>query len=274
MKVKCPKCRYRFDLADAPGMQELQCNCPRCGMPFTFAVDDESIDNQMNAETLESTDLADTNDSATKKQDHAEVYSNSSTQTDDCKASSVPPPIYPNFNNIQKTSNPLNAHPFNTDIHGENMIFAKYKSKGYVKKMLVLAVVFVVAMTFIARQCSTSTSYTADDVGLSDTSENYTDDQSDAGSAPSFNSNAAPEKAPGWIQGNWHIETDYGGISLKIHGDQIAETSGGETAYGTYKYQAHRLYCDFGDNNEFVYKLVEESRQIDAGNGMLMRKAD
>ena len=81
MKVKCPKCRYRFDLADAPGMQELQCNCPRCGMPFTFAVDDEGIGKQMNAETLASTDRADTNDSTYKKQDHAEVHSNSPTQT-------------------------------------------------------------------------------------------------------------------------------------------------------------------------------------------------
>ena len=61
---------------------------------------------------------------------------------------------------------------------------------------------------------------------------------------------------------------------MKIHGDQIAETCGGKTTYGTYKYQDHRLYCDFGDNNEFVYTLAEESRQIDAGNGMLMKKVD
>lgn len=93
-------------------------------------------------------------------------------------------------------------------------------------------------------------------------------------STPPYDERAAAERAPSWIQGNWHVDTDYGGISLKIYGDNIAETSGGETSYGHFKYQNHRLYCDFGDNSLFVYRLVEETRQIDAGNGVLMEKLD
>lgn len=38
MLVKCPKCRYRFDVKALPGTKELMCVCDRCGQPFAYTV--------------------------------------------------------------------------------------------------------------------------------------------------------------------------------------------------------------------------------------------
>lgn len=39
MEVKCPRCRYRFDMHKSPGVTMLQCFCPRCGQPFSYDID-------------------------------------------------------------------------------------------------------------------------------------------------------------------------------------------------------------------------------------------
>ena len=41
MEVKCPKCRFKYDTAVAPGITELACVCPRCGTPFSYVVTEE-----------------------------------------------------------------------------------------------------------------------------------------------------------------------------------------------------------------------------------------
>jgi hypothetical protein len=82
------------------------------------------------------------------------------------------------------------------------------------------------------------------------------------------------EHAPEWIQGNWHVDTDYGGITLKIEGHQVAETTGGQTSYGTFRYHNHRLVCEFGDGSTFEYRLDPDRQMIDAGDGLLMQKID
>lgn len=40
MEVKCPRCRFRFDMPLTPGVNQLQCFCPRCGMPFSYDLTD------------------------------------------------------------------------------------------------------------------------------------------------------------------------------------------------------------------------------------------
>ena len=34
--VRCPKCRYRFDVQVLKGFNVVQCACPRCGAPFDY----------------------------------------------------------------------------------------------------------------------------------------------------------------------------------------------------------------------------------------------
>lgn len=40
MQVKCPKCRFRYDITAPSGMSEIACVCPRCGQPFTYLMED------------------------------------------------------------------------------------------------------------------------------------------------------------------------------------------------------------------------------------------
>lgn len=44
MKVKCPKCRLRYDVPTPKGITEVQCYCPRCGTPFTYSINNEEVD--------------------------------------------------------------------------------------------------------------------------------------------------------------------------------------------------------------------------------------
>lgn len=53
MKVKCPKCRLKFDVPTAIGVNEVQCNCPRCGTPFTYSVSDGDSEQENNASRSE-----------------------------------------------------------------------------------------------------------------------------------------------------------------------------------------------------------------------------
>ncbi len=151
---------------------------------------------------------------------------------------------------------------------------SQLKKRGCFKRILIIVACVIIGIIFLERQCSSSSSYDAESLGITEADGTQAPVEHVATPTPSFNDQAPHEKAPSWIQGNWHVDTEYGGISLKIYGDNIAETSGGETSYGHYKYQNHRLYCDFGDNDVFVYRLVEESKQIDAGSGMLMKKIE
>lgn len=273
MNVKCPKCRYRFDVPSSPGMVELQCNCPRCGTPFTFAIGDDEL-----GESSEEAPAADEQTAVSVGQSQipetAVPNDTPMPPTPDNDHSTVVPPTIPPRGKVV-------ASPVFQDtrkIYGNNGTAAQQpphrKSHGCLIGCVATVALAMLVVVGVLVKCGSSESYTANDLEISDTAASGTEVDPVSMPTPSYDSSAAAEKAPKWIQGNWHVDTDYGGISLKIHGDQVAETSGGETSYGSYKYQNHRLYCDFGDNEQFVYRLVEETRQIDAGNGLLMKKVD
>jgi hypothetical protein len=271
MNVKCPKCRFRFDMPASPGMTELQCNCPRCGTPFTYTVDDDrpldvSANNEAGGERLsESKSLADHPLSRHNQPNHIELH-------DKSNAGSMPPP---SPFGAEKSDTPLGYQDDTKAYSSQGVshsVSGKRNDNGCLRIILIVAAIMILFVVLFFRQCGGSRSYTAEDVMVNSTGNNGGETGTVVTSDPSFDESAACEKAPGWIQGNWHVDTDYGGISLKIHGEQIAETSGGETSYGSFKYQNYHLFCDFGDNNIFIYRLVEDTKQIDAGNGILMTK--
>ena len=81
-----------------------------------------------------------------------------------------------------------------------------------------------------------------------------------------------PEPIPDWLEGAWRVETNYGVITITIHGNKIAEESGGEISRGTFYYKQGKLYCDFGDGELAIRRLNMKRKCIDAGDGMLMEK--
>lgn len=287
MNVKCPKCRFRFDVPASPGITEVQCNCPRCGIPFTYTADDEGAATAGQGEAPGSMPAEPMTADGGLRQAATEhgapnpvssqggyVPSAAAPTTTDHGFASVPPPVPPRAGHISQPSlrtapdGPLGA-PYTSQPMAN-----RPRHRGCLRYILVFAACIVVGVIFLINQCASSTSYDAQAVGLAEPDAAQASAAESTVPTPSYNEQEPPGKAPSWIQGNWHVDTDYGGISLKIYGDNIAETSGGETSFGHYRYQNHRLYCNFGDGEVFVYRLVEETQQIDAGNGILMRKIE
>lgn len=286
MNVKCPKCRFRFDVPASPGMTELQCNCPRCGTPFTYNVEDsDDVEGLSSAQKLvdetAQEDRQPSHETGSEPSDFEEIAAADFSygmprepETEQSGFGSVPPPIppygfaaphTPNFPRQDPALRPSqNTHPSDKDR----------KKTGCLKRFAIISACIVVGIVFLLRHCDSSKSYDANSVGLVNGDGIYTDSEQVTAPTPSYDEHKEQESAPEWIQGNWHVNTDYGGISLKIYGENIAETSGGETSYGRFKYQNDRLYCDFGDSQTFVYRLVRETQQIDAGNGLLMKKIE
>lgn len=42
MIVKCPKCRFKYEMPVAPDTKELACVCSRCGFPFSYVVPEDA----------------------------------------------------------------------------------------------------------------------------------------------------------------------------------------------------------------------------------------
>lgn len=265
MRVKCPKCRLRFDVPASPGMTELQCNCPRCGVPFTYAVGDgdaaEVDETTMDNEVTTSEDIV--NHDAT------------SHHTDRNTSSGVVPPPIPGqvfssrtAQDFRRTNSAINASSRVIPNQGQR------KKQGCFKRLFIMITIIVLTAVLINRQCESSKSYTAHSVGITSADDSDFQAEPMETPTPSYDKNATHEKAPSWIQGNWFVDTEYGGVSIKIDGDNVAETSGGETAYGKFKYQNYHLYCDFGNNDKMTYRLDVENHRIDAGDGMWMHKTE
>ncbi len=136
--------------------------------------------------------------------------------------------------------------------------------------MVLGALMIGVIIFLLMLQCDSEEKYNDSTIAAVSSSNQESEQTADS----QYDNSAKREKAPKWIQGYWHVDTDFGGISLTIRGDYVVETSGGQTCSGHYRYQNHRLFCDFGDGKPFVYRLDEDSQSIDAGNGLMMKKVD
>lgn len=275
MNVKCPKCRLSFEVSASPGITELQCNCPRCGTPFTYHVDDEATDSPV-APVPEDDGHTDTvsTDVSSSPSAAASPVSPAGSSVAASASQVVPPPVPPQA--AQAAGPFVRTAPLRPGGGvGAVPPPVPRKSSGCLKYLMLTVGVILALFFLIVYQCGgSSKSYTNDDVMVTDVTDSGAEAAQLAVPDPAYDAGARHVKAPRWIQGNWHVDTEYGGISVKIEGDHIAETSGGETSYGRFKYQNHRLYCDFGDGNMFVYRLDEERKAIDAGNGLLMKKIE
>ncbi len=280
MLVKCPKCRYHFDVPAWPGATQLQCNCARCGTPFTFIVDNgeeapegakssDDADNKSkktevtaagrpagNAASSSARSAAQSSAVSTGSKPSGGASTNSGTYS-----GPKPPPF--SFSARQSNAAPRPSYP---SVSGKP---AK-KHLGCIGKMVLCVLVIGAVIFLLMLQCDSEEKYNTSPIVSSSSSNQGSVQAADT----QYDENAKREKAPKWIQGYWHVDTEFGGISLSIRGDRVVETSGGLTCSGRYRYQNHRLFCDFGDGKMFIYRLDEENRSIDAGDGLMMEKVD
>ncbi len=276
MEVKCPRCRYRFDMPLVPGVTAIQCFCPRCGHPFSYDLDtDQDKDPKNEALTTD--------------------------------AGMAPPPI-PSSRYAEGTVHEKNAMgerrianrrmgPKKTTTGRWQGVFVGAsrvgepprgtvpyspveKKHGCLHRLLVGVLSCVVVVIIAVRYCYSEKHYENHDVSVSNgaphqsvqASDNDLQDDDQVADTATAKNSSSEEETPQWVEGSWHAETEYGGIDVTISGNTIAETAGDETSEGTFHYRRNTLYCDFGDGETFEYRLDLNEHCIDAGHGIYMSK--
>ena len=155
------------------------------------------------------------------------------------------------------------------------------KKKGCWHRLWVAALFCAVVGVLVVRYCESQDQYVAPDMNVADAPNRQGAPRDYVAHADDTPTDALPEgvaemdeQVPEWVEGTWHAATDYGGITVTVEGKTISETTDGETCRGTFIYHDDALYCDFGDDNVFVYRLYPQKHCIDAGNGILMEKVE
>ena len=296
MWVKCPKCRFRYNQPGGDHGEEIQCVCPRCGTPFTFAANTSDDSSLKDAENIkDETELLKVSSSSHQHRaayglhgdgeeatsvdklgshqtapyaSHADISSNTVTShsgADSFKAStsnSYSPGFEPSYQNME-TPNHLS----------EPSLVRDSIRQRHSKRRYLLALITMIVLAFFLIYEFSGSDDNPTNLGVEEVSDANVQPDEDL-ATPAFDASAPEEKAPAWIQGTWKVNTKYGGIIVSIRDNRITETSAGETSHGSFHYQHHRLYCDFGNGETFVYRLDMKARQIDAGQGLLMKKLD
>lgn len=155
------------------------------------------------------------------------------------------------------------------------------KKKGCWHRLWVAALFCAVVGVLVVRYCESQDQYVAPDMNVADAPNRQGAPRDYDAHADDTPTDSLPEgvaemdeQVPEWVEGTWHAATDYGGITVTVEGKTISETTDGETCRGTFIYHDDALYCDFGDDNVFVYRLYPHKHCIDAGNGILMEKVE
>jgi hypothetical protein len=283
MIVKCPKCRFRFDVTVSPGMRELQCNCPRCGVPFIHTITDEeaasvSRDNANSTTTRLSGAVppripgshpgtASTTTGTSAQGGSHQGY----TSTSDGQNPPEPPkrgkvvsgyaiPPIPPSKALRSQSQPssMGTPPVRKNRRYRLSRLRPFLIGGIVLLLLAGAISHCVNVGEYDSEVNEGTSVSTSD--------------STGSNIPIYNEKMGEQKVPEWVQGKWYYQTEYGGITVFIHGNKLSESSGGETLTGRFRYQNHVLYGNFGKGGKFNYRVLEDTHQIDCGNGMMMKK--
>ena len=284
MEVRCPKCRLKFEVTATAGMKELLCVCPRCGNPFTYKVPADREQEDVPVAQTTATPDAQPVDAGPSSQVQEPTlppgWKNPTPFTPSPnQAGPIPPPYQPRstqHSSLEEGKRQASQIPPSSFGVEERKPVSQRKNSGCCLKGCLIAAFVVLALLFFAfKSCDSDVVYHGN--GHVDSEEQDTTQQLgreiDQLSEDDF-TKVHDEKAPDWIQGTWVVETDYGDITVKIHGKHISETSANKTIHGSYYYENQQLNCDYGDGSFFIYKVDVDGKRIDAGDGMYMHKVN
>lgn len=276
MQVKCPKCRFRYDITAPSGMTEIVCVCPRCGLPFTYLM--ENAADERPEPSPSGKDAA--GGGATGDALAARAGTSTGTHAAGEVGYSTESPAGSPENLSWQRADARPDRPAGAYRPTVSGTFNKQnrKRRRPFRSCLFLFLIILLLLALAVRSCrKLARTSRLDDPALTDYPPYYRHDKTH--DAPDSQADADPfeethpGKAPSWIQGTWTYETEYGVIKLTVNGKKITESIGGKTVSGTFRYENRRLVCDFGDpDNITFYRLDTDRQQIDAGDGMLMEK--
>lgn len=257
-------------------MSEIACVCPRCGQPFTYLIEDAADQQDETSSSGQDT----IGEGAVSDAPAAQAGTTTDTSAVGAMSTTAKRPAgssenlswqrmnTPRDNAVRKNQSPM------TSIANEQ----NQKRGGFFRSCFFLFFVILLVLVLTVRSCwKSARTNRLDSSSLADDNTEYRLDQEHDASSSHAEvdpfEEIHPGKAPSWIQGTWTYGTDYGVIKLTINDKKITESIGDETVSGTFYYENRHLVCDFGDpNNITIYRLDTERQQIDAGNGMLMKK--
>ena len=253
VEVKCPKCRFRYDVAVSAGMNEVACVCPRCGTPFTFAVtegDDRTVQQPENGETRPETQ-ENVRVKVPPLPQEPDRRQESQATSGGRQASQTPPPF--------TKPNPMPTSPYSPNY--------KRKNNGCLRNCLTVFIVSFVVLVFFVRNCNEEHSF-----GSEILQKNEFYDDSATESRPET-AEINGETPPHWLEGTWRAETSYGVVNISIRGNQIRELlPDGEINRGTFYYKKDRLYCDFGEESLIMLKLNQKKQIIYYGDQPMVKQ--
>lgn len=289
MKVKCPKCRLRFDVYAAPGISEVQCNCPRCGTPFTYNAATESpAANEHGDETPTSG-----ND---KQKAGNESLGGSGVAYDSRPNGGKAEETAPHDNAPHDSSHHANgfyeyrhgradngfAPPRHSNRHA--LTFAA----GVVGALAVAAIIAFAADRLVGHFTDGDEALMEQLAVIPDTTAA---DSASAGNAATIKKAkktvpaaktketkkaakeaVAPSALPAWVRGRWHIMTDNNVISIRISGNHIRVSDFYHTNTGSVALSGNTLVCRFRDGRTFTYSLDMRNHRIIDGHGTVLER--
>ncbi len=296
MKVKCPKCRLRFDVPAAVGVNEVQCNCPRCGTPFTYSVtaDDGGQENNVSRnEAVAAKETAATNGSGN---------SSNVKETASVKAEAGNGSSQEGVDRLLAYGNSLYGHRHGMSERG----FAPHTHSGMrhtvtialgIVGVLAVAGLFVFGIDRIVGHFTDRDEAIMEDLAV--VVDTAAQDSTAADSAKAMKKaikakvaankkekafaqvgkrqgkpavEAVHGSVPKWAQGVWHIMTDNNYISIRINGSRIKVSDFYHTNQGSISVQGNSLVCHFKDGRTFVYTLDTNGHRIIDGHGTVLQR--
>ena len=276
MQVKCPKCRFRYDVPVTPGVKELACVCQRCGTPFTYVMTEEE-QQSAHQESVSAVGGSSASSNSNTSSSSQGGLPQGGTNTQQPSSQGGAQGGLPQGGQVAGYSNTGRPMGMGQGRGGAQVPLIPPRRKGgCMRNCFVIFLVILAIAAFAVRTCISDRSYTSDD--LEDETE-MTQDEQNSGEMSRISSDSPfaginAEKAPKWLEGNWAVTTRNGSITITIRGNKIAESSNGQHSSGTFIYERGKLHCDFRDGEDNVRKVDEQNHRIDAGDGAWMHKTD
>lgn len=295
MKVKCPKCRLRFDIPTAPGITEVQCYCPRCGTPFTYSEPTDKMDGDGGGSQKET--ISATGSTIESSRDRAAHGSNDYTSHE---GRSYGPNAETDHNRKKDHDE---QHDYDADFYGRSIREHSYapRHRHGMSHTVNVAIGFVLALVVAGlfaygidkvvghftegdeatmEQLAIAADTTQTDstsVDSTKTAKKHTKDKVKKNQQKKERKETATDKGangsvPKWAQGTWRIMTDNNYISIHINGNNIKVSDFYHTNSGHITLQGNTLVCHFRDGRTFTYTIDPKSHRIIDGHGSVLQR--
>lgn len=303
MQVKCPKCRLRFESLAAAGVTELQCNCPRCGTPFTYlaeetdgepapapqAAAEASATAEVSAAAAESSSSQSEPQSESQSSPQSESFRESPRKSEPSSVASSKPSPMP----LPQPDLPLEPL-FKPRRHRYSELMEQGNLKRTALTVIGIVAALIVALLAVTKGVdSVMTSMddgaympsgiieepdtTASDTAKATTKANTKKAVAHATKKDKLVKQEKPARAeehdeavPAWLQGRWEVNGGETDLTFRITANAITVSDAFHTSHGSASYRNGRLVCRLRNGHTFVYTTDRHRRRIIAGDGTVM----